>query len=99
MNRRAESYWKLRQALEEGELALPPDERLAEELLALRWSPSPNGRIRLEAKVEAKGRLGRSPDRADAVAMALSVASMKPIGRYAYIGGHVVDLELGVVVG
>ena len=46
------------------------DERLQgvfDELLALRWRPTPEGRIRIEAKEELRARLGRSPDRADAV--------------------------------
>jgi len=41
-----------------------------DELLALRWRPTPEGRIRIEAKEELRARLGRSPDRADAVCMA-----------------------------
>lgn len=71
-NRRAESYWRLRQELEDGGLALPEDRKLADELLALRWSPTADGRIQLEGKEELRGRIGRSPDRADAVAMAFS---------------------------
>lgn len=68
-NCRAESFWELRQRLEAGEIALPPDEELFRELLALRWRPDAKGRIQLESKEDLKGRLGRSPDRADAVSM------------------------------
>lgn len=77
-NRRAESYWILRRRLERGEVALPPSEELAEELLALRWRPTPSGKVQLEAKADAKGRLGRSPDRADAVAMVFAVQPRGP---------------------
>ncbi len=70
-NLRAESYWMLARRLEAGEVALPPDEPLTDELLAVRWRPTPEGKIRIEAKDDLRGRLGRSPDRADAVAMAL----------------------------
>lgn len=68
-NQRAQSYWMIRSELESGTLALPPDEKLFEELLAFQWRPTPDDRVQLEAKADVKGRLGRSPDRADAVAM------------------------------
>lgn len=71
-NSRAETYWKLRELLERGTVALPPDETLFDELVALQWRPTPEGRVRLEAKDDLHGRIGRSPDRADAVTMALS---------------------------
>ena len=58
--------------LEAGELALPPDERLMDELIATRWRPTPEGKVRIEAKDDLKARLGRNPDRADAVAMAVA---------------------------
>lgn len=70
-NRRAESYWTLRQRLERGEVALPSDPELREELLALRWRPTSDGRVQLEAKRDLKSRLGRSPDKSDAVVMSL----------------------------
>ena len=71
MNRRAESYWQLRKRLEEGRVALPADEQLFDELMALRWRPTAEGKVRLEAKEELKSRLGQSPDRADAVVMCM----------------------------
>ena len=70
LNARAESYWHLRQKLEAGEIALPRDEMLFDELVATRWRPTSDGRVQIEGKDDLKGRLGRSPDRADAVAMA-----------------------------
>jgi hypothetical protein len=69
-NRRAESFWGLRRRLERGEIALPPDEKLADELCAMRWSIGLDGKVQIEAKDELRARIGRSPDRADAVAMA-----------------------------
>lgn len=68
-NARAESYWAVRRALEEGELALPADEALFEELLGTIWEPTGGGKVKIAAKSGMKGRLGRSPDRADALAM------------------------------
>lgn len=68
-NKRAESYWRLRRRLEAGELAVPEMPDLEEELLALRYRVTPSGQTQLEAKRDLKGRIGRSPDRADALAM------------------------------
>ncbi len=72
MNRRAAAYWTLRRRLEDGTLALPPDDELFDELLAIRWRPTPEGKVRIEAKDDLKARLGRSPDKADAVVMAVA---------------------------
>ncbi len=72
LNARAEAYWRLREKLEAGEIALPPDEKLMDELLATRWRPTPEGKVRIEAKDDLKARLGRSPDKADAVVMAVA---------------------------
>lgn len=71
-NRRAEAFWKLRKLLEAGEIALPDDEELFEELLAIRWRADGKGRVQLERKKDLKKRLGRSPDKADALAMAFA---------------------------
>ncbi|UCG87925.1 MAG: hypothetical protein JSW71_05110 [Gemmatimonadota bacterium] len=71
-NRRAEMYWTLREKLERGEVSLPDDQELVADLSALRYAFTQDGRIQLESKDEVRKRLGRSPDRADAVALALA---------------------------
>jgi hypothetical protein len=68
-NARARDFWNLRRRLECGTIALPPDDRLADELCAMRWRLGMDQRVEIEAKDDLRGRLGRSPDRADAVAM------------------------------
>ena len=68
-NAKSEMFWNLRERLEEGSISLPPDRKLHDELMALRWSPTAAGRIRMESKSDLKNRIGRSPDRADACAM------------------------------
>jgi len=71
-NVRAEAYWKLREALdpENGdELALPPDDELIADLVAPTWSRSARG-ILVESKKDIRKRLGRSPSKGDAVALA-----------------------------
>lgn len=76
LNARASTYWYLRQRLqEEKNLALPPDDELREELLETRWSVNSSGRIKIEAKDDIRGRIGRSPDKADALALTLCRAA------------------------
>jgi hypothetical protein len=72
-NRRAAAYWMLRQRLEDGDLALPPDDRLADELTTIRWKVNSSGQIQLEPKDRVRERLGRSPDAADALVAAVWV--------------------------
>ena len=87
LNLRASSYWNLRCLLEEGKIALPRDPGLFEELLAIRWFPTSEGKVQLERKVDMKRRLGKSPDKADAVSMAFGArgASMV-VGEVIYAG-------------
>jgi hypothetical protein len=72
-NKRAELWWRMREALEPNgprSICLPPDPRLLADLCAPRWKLTPQG-IRVELKEETRKRLGRSPDRADAVILAM----------------------------
>jgi phage terminase large subunit len=69
-NRRSEDWFALSELLPE--LDLDPDEGLAADLLAPRYSLDSQARRVVEAKAETKKRLRRSPDRADAVVMSLS---------------------------
>lgn len=77
-NLRAEVYWRLREALDPDsgqEIALPDDRDLRVELCAARYEISA-GKIKIEDKERIKSRLGRSPDRADAVTMAWYAAQV-----------------------
>lgn len=72
-NRRAETYWQLREAFKQGEIDLDPaDEDLAAELGALRWKLNGrHGQIQIESKDELRKRTkGLSPDLADAACIA-----------------------------
>ncbi len=70
-NLRAESFWGLRERAEEGRFALDPDDEEATgQLAALKYKIKSSGQIILEPKEDTKKRLGRSPDRADAIAIA-----------------------------
>lgn len=67
-NLRAQMWWHLAMDLQAGRVALPPDEELHADLKAPTWKTK-LGKIVLEEKDEIKKRLGRSPDKGDAVVM------------------------------
>ncbi len=78
-NKRAESHWRLREALDpmqEGgsHIAFPPDTELVADLCAVRFDPVyyERGVVKIEEKTEIKKRIGRSPGRGDAVVMCLA---------------------------
>jgi hypothetical protein len=71
-NVRAAMFWKLREAFDPvngDDLMLPPDPELLGDLTAMKFEVK-SGRIFVEKKEDIKQRLGRSPDCADAVALA-----------------------------
>lgn len=72
-NLRSELHWRMREALDPmnpDPIALPPDSGLRADLAAPLWSLS--GRtIKIEGKEDIKKRIGRSPDKGDAVILAL----------------------------
>jgi hypothetical protein len=70
-NKRAELWWKFAEALDPqtgAYIALPPDPALAADLATPRWKLTARG-IQVELKEDIRKRLGRSPDRGDAVVM------------------------------
>jgi hypothetical protein len=72
-NVKAAAWWCAREALNPAngrQIALPPGNDLLAELCSVRWTMS-GQKIQMEKKDETKSRLGRSPDLADAVVMAL----------------------------
>jgi hypothetical protein len=85
LNTRAQAFWKLRKRLECGQLALPEDEKLSDELCSIRWRVNSSGLVQIEPKDRLRARIGRSCDRADALAAALwaekaVVPTVGPIG-------------------
>lgn len=90
VNKGAEAWWTLREALDpmSGEnIALPPSRWLLAELACRRWSMGARG-IALEPKDEAAKRIGRSPDEADAVVMAYPTLPKRATMRYAPVVVH-----------
>lgn len=83
-NKRAEMYWRMREALDPTNpdpIALPPDQELLADLCAVRYKIVTMGKvaaIQVRDKDEIREVLGRSPDRGDAVAMTFVVGVPKP---------------------
>jgi hypothetical protein len=72
-NLRSELWWKMREALDPQNntgITLPPDSRLKADLCAPKWSLR-GSKIKVESRDEIVSRIGRSPDRASAVCLAL----------------------------
>jgi hypothetical protein len=73
LNQRAEAWWRLREELDPDQeggsiVELPPDALLKADLAAPLFEVTRQG-IQIETKDDIKDRLGRSPDRGDAVVM------------------------------
>lgn len=92
-NKRAESIWRFREALDPNQeggsaIALPRDAELKADLASYRWNLNASG-ILIEDKDEIRKRIGRSPDKGDAVTMCLSEgnAAVRRSMRAAGLGG------------
>lgn len=75
-NKRAEAWWRFREALDPDQnggsvIALPPDAELRADLAAPTYEVTARGLL-IEAKEKLRARLGRSPGKGDAVVMCLS---------------------------
>lgn len=68
-NRRAELYWGLRERFRRGDIALPRNETLCEQLASLRYGHTSGGKILIESKEAMKRRGMASPDHADMLAL------------------------------
>jgi phage terminase large subunit len=72
VNRSAEMWFTVARLLEKCEIIMPDDDVLAQQLTQRRCSANKNGKLNLESKSEMKARGLSSPDRADAVVMAVA---------------------------
>lgn len=78
-NLRAEGYWRLRERFERGQIMIPDDDELINELTSLKYKiVNSNGQIRMEEKEEMKKRLGKSPDLADSLCLAFLAPPQGP---------------------
>jgi hypothetical protein len=82
-NRRAELWWRMRETLDPlnpDPIALPPDPKLRADLCAPKWKLLHRG-IQIEAKEDVIKRIGRSPDRGDAVVLANMITAKVDAGE------------------
>jgi hypothetical protein len=84
-NLKAEIYWNLREAFRDKEISIPDDKELINQLCTMRYTITRKGRIAIESKDDMKKRGLKSPDRADAVAIAYSVGFTKQEPRITVI--------------
>lgn len=78
LNTRAAMWWNMRELLDPANntgIVLPDHPEMVADLVTPRWSTTSTGKIKIEAKVDLKKRLGRSPDVGDAVCLAFWKAS------------------------
>lgn len=92
VNVRSEAYWRLRELLDpetEPTLALPPDDLLISDLTTPTWDITSGipPKIKVENKDAVVARLGRSPDRGDAVAAAMFADALRSPTIYAEPSG------------
>jgi len=73
-NKRAEAYWEAGRLFSDNRVSIPEDNILMSQLTGTNYLIS-NGRILMDDKEEIKKRIGRSPDRSDAVVMGLYALS------------------------
>jgi phage terminase large subunit len=77
-NRRSEAWFAFAEQL--GSMLLDPDEQLLADLVAPTYKLDSRGRRVVEPKDDTKKRLGRSPDRADAILMLFAPAGERGAG-------------------
>lgn len=84
VNKRSELWWLLRDLLNPDlqinpdPISLPPDDELLAELSSVKYKIDSRGRVQVESKDDMKKRLGRSPDKADAVILAFAREGSPP---------------------
>jgi phage terminase large subunit len=76
-NLKAERYWFLRERFQRGEISGLSDEALAE-LAAITYTVDTAGRIAIEGKADVKSTLGRSPDLAESLMIAIGEQPPQP---------------------
>jgi phage terminase large subunit len=88
-NARSQAWFDFAEKL--GQLDLDDDEQLAADLVAPAYRIDSHGRRVVEAKSDTKKRLGRSPDRADAVLMAFAAREARPMRSFVPRGSIITE--------
>ena len=80
INRKAELYWTLREAFREGRISGLTDPETVQQLASVRYQLDGAGRVQIESKEAARKRGVHSPDRAEALLLALPPAAWNAEG-------------------
>jgi len=84
-NLKAEIWMNAQRMFREGEVCIPENDKLIEELASVRYLVNSRGMIQTEKKEETKKRLGHSPDLADAFVLGLwGIAKLPKESAIAY---------------
>lgn len=78
-NRRHEAHWEMRNMFEKNMLSISSIPEQREELASIKLVDHSKGYIAIEKKVDLRSRIGRSPDRADAIMMMCGCFNEVPI--------------------
>jgi hypothetical protein len=92
LDMRAWGYWLLREAFRQNVPVIRPDDGLLEDLMATRYETGAADQIKIIDKKEIRRTLGHSPDKADAVMMAWTIANGGGYGR----GAGDPDVDYGI---
>lgn len=90
-NKRAEWYWRLREALDPDhgiDVCLPPSPTLKADLCAPKWRLTTTG-VQIEGKPELIKRLGRSTDFGDSVVYVYAEAGIAGVGKEGFALGEI----------
>lgn len=98
-NKRAETIWRFREELDPDQeggsaVALPPDPELRADLASYHYTVGARG-ILIESKEDIKKRIGRSPNKGDAVVMCLSEGNKAAAKRMNGSWGRTPKVHLG----
>jgi len=84
-NLRAELWFRMRDWFAAKQCKIPRDERLIEQLAAVRYKFSSSGKVMIESKDELRRRMrGQSPDEADALALTFASTAATLMGGYTH---------------
>jgi hypothetical protein len=95
LNRGAELWFSLGKHIENGEIILPQDTTLRKQLASRYYMVTPQNKIQLESKRQAKAKGHTSPDRADAFVLAF--ADYRGVIPQRYATRDVVQYELNEI--
>jgi len=87
-NLKAQIWWSLREWFKprggKSNISIPNDPELIKQLKEMRYSYDSSRRLKIESKEEVKKRLGQSPDKADALALAFYPLESEDVGFSIY---------------